>query len=96
MAIPQRTLTTAGWCKIRVYWTGYSEWEHCDLGSTVLPDYPALLFKGEVCEYKKLYKIDDVKELAEYIQKIWIRRFNDKTKSFDEYIQIATNIKKVL
>ena len=43
-----------------------------------------------------MYKIDDVKELAEYIQKIWIRRFNDKTKSFYEYIQISTNIKKFL
>lgn len=55
------------------------------------------LYYNALCDISKaMYKIDDVKELAEYIQKIWIRRFNDKTKSFDEYIQIATKIKKVL
>lgn len=55
------------------------------------------LYYNALCDISKaMYKIDDLKELAEYIQKIWIRRFNDKTKSFDEYIQIATNIKKVL
>lgn len=54
-------------------------------------------YYNALCDVSKvMYKIDDVTALAECIQQIWTRRFNDKTKSFDEYIQIATNVKKVL
>ena len=39
--------------------------------------------------YKVVYKIKDVKELAEYIQQVWVKRLNDRSKGFDDYIEIA-------
>lgn len=38
------------------------------------------------------YKIKDVRELAEYIRQVWIRRFGDKGRSFEDYMQIAGSI----
>ncbi len=49
--------------------------------------YQALCDVNEV-----IYKIMDVTELAKYIQNVWIKRFNDRFKSFDEYVQIANKI----
>lgn len=42
--------------------------------------------------YKVVYKIKDVKELAEYIQKVWVSQFNYKNRNFNDYIEIANNI----
>ena len=42
--------------------------------------------------YKVVYKIKDVKELAEYIQQIWMKNLGDKSKSFDDYMEIASAI----
>ena len=42
--------------------------------------------------YKVVYKIRDIRELAEYIQQVWVKCFNEKSKNFDDYIQIAKNI----
>ena len=47
-------------------------------------------YYNALCDLNKvMYEIKDIKELAEYIQKVWIRRFEDKTKSFDDYMEIA-------
>ena len=54
-------------------------------------------YYNALCDVNKMmYKIKDIKELAEYIQHVWISRFNDKSKSFDQYIQIASKVKKIL
>lgn len=53
--------------------------------------YDALCDVSEV-----MYRIKDVKELAESIQQIWTRRFNDQTKKFNDYITIAINIMQIL
>lgn len=51
------------------------------------------VYYNALCDVEKaMYKIKEVRELAEYIQQVWIRRFNDKSKSFDEYAQIASKI----
>lgn len=42
-----------------------------------------------------MYKVKNIKELAEYIQNVWISRFNDKSKSFEEYIQIASKVMRI-
>lgn len=39
-----------------------------------------------------IYKMNDITELAEYIQSVWMKRFPDRSKSFDEYIEIANRI----
>ena len=39
-----------------------------------------------------IYKMNDITELAEYIQSVWMKRFPDRSKSFDEYIEIANKI----
>lgn len=50
-----------------------------------------------LCDVSKvMYRIKDVKELAESIQQIWTRRFNDQTKKFNDYITIAINIIQIL
>ncbi len=38
------------------------------------------------------YQIKDTRELAEYIQQVWIRRFEDTSKKFEDYMQIASKI----
>lgn len=38
------------------------------------------------------YKIRDIGELAEYIRQVWIRWFDDQSKSLEDYMQIAGNI----
>lgn len=40
--------------------------------------------------YKVMYKIKDVKELAEHIQKVWLQWLGDTGKSFEEYMEIAS------
>lgn len=39
--------------------------------------------------YKVVYKIKDIRELAEHIEQSWTIWINDKTKSFDDYMEIA-------
>lgn len=39
-----------------------------------------------------MYKIKDIRELAEHIQKAWSIWIDDNTKSFDDYIEIASTI----
>ena len=39
-----------------------------------------------------MYKIKDIRELAEHIQKVWSIWIDDNTKSFDDYIEIASTI----
>ena len=51
------------------------------------------VYYNALCDVEKvIYRIKDIRELAEYIQQVWISRFNDQSKSFDDYIQIASNI----
>lgn len=52
-------------------------------------------FYNALCDVNEvIYKTKDIVEskLANYIQQVWIRRFNDKSKSFDEYMKIAGTI----
>lgn len=49
--------------------------------------YNALCAVNEV-----IYKIKDETELAKYIQNVWMKIFNDRSKSFEEYVQIANKI----
>lgn len=50
-------------------------------------------YYNSLCDvYKVVYKIKDIRELAEHIQQVWIRRFSDKSKSFDDYIEIASSV----
>ena len=49
-------------------------------------------YKALCSVYKVVYKIRDISELAEYIQQVWVKCFNEKRKNFDDYIQIAKNI----
>lgn len=51
------------------------------------------VYYNALCDVEKvIYRIKDIRELAEHIQQVWISRFNEKSKSFDDYIQIASNI----
>ena len=46
-----------------------------------------------LCEVEEVaYRIKDIRELAEYIRQVWIRRFDDKDRSLEDYMQIAGNI----
>lgn len=50
-------------------------------------------YYNALCEVEEVaYKIKDIRELAEYIRKVWIRRFDDKDRSLEDYMQIADNI----
>ena len=39
-----------------------------------------------------MYKVRDIRELAEHIQKAWSIWLGDNSKSFDDYIEIAGNV----
>lgn len=50
-------------------------------------------YYNALCDINEvIYKIKDIKELAEYIQEVWVRRFDDSSKNFDEYLQIAGDV----
>ena len=50
-------------------------------------------YYNALCEVEEVaYKIKDIRELAEYIRQVWIRRFDDKDRSLEDYMQIADNI----
>ena len=50
-------------------------------------------YYNALCEVEEVaYKIKDIRELAEYIRQVWIRRFDDTSKNFEDYMQIADNI----
>lgn len=50
-------------------------------------------YYNALCEVEEVaYKIKDIRELAEYIRQVWIRRFDDKDRSLEDYMQIAGNI----
>lgn len=50
-------------------------------------------YYNALCDVEtEAYKIKDTKELAEHIQQVWIRRFNDTSKNFEDYMQIAKKI----
>lgn len=54
-------------------------------------------YYNALCDVSKvMYSIKNVKELAESIQQIWIKRFDDRAKNFNEYITIAANIIQIL
>ena len=39
-----------------------------------------------------MYKVRDIRALAEHIQKAWSIWLGDNSKSFDDYIEIAGNV----
>lgn len=45
---------------------------------------------------KEVYNISDIMELAKFIQQIWLEKFNDNSKDFDDFIKVATNIRNTL
>lgn len=50
-------------------------------------------YYNALCEVEEVaYKIKDIRELAEYIRQVWIRRFGDKDRNLEDYMQIAGNI----
>lgn len=50
-------------------------------------------YYNALCEVEEVaYRIKDIRELAEYIRQVWIRRFDDKDRSLEDYMQIAGNI----
>lgn len=50
-------------------------------------------YYNALCEVEEVaYRIKDIRELAEYIRQVWIRRFDDKDRSLEDYMQIADNI----
>ena len=50
-------------------------------------------YYNALCEVEEVaYKIKDIRELAEYIRQVWIRWFDDKDRSLEDYMQIADNI----
>lgn len=53
-------------------------------------------YYNALCDINRMmYKINNIKELAEYIQNVWISRINDKSKNFEEYIQITSKVMKI-
>lgn len=54
-------------------------------------------YYNALCDVSKvMYKIDDIKELAEYIQHVWSCRLKDENKSFDAYLKIASKVRNIL
>ena len=50
-------------------------------------------YYNALCEVEEVaYKIKDIRELAEYIRQVWIRRFGNKDRNLEDYMQIAGNI----
>ena len=50
-------------------------------------------YYNALCDVEEVaYQIKDTRELAEYIQQVWIRRFEDTSKKFEDYMQIASKI----
>lgn len=50
-------------------------------------------YYNALCDVEEVaYRIKNIRELAEYIQQVWIKRFNDKDRSLEDYMQIAGNI----
>ncbi len=50
-------------------------------------------YYNALCEVEEVaYRIKDIRELAEYIRQVWIRRFGDKDRNLEDYMQIAGNI----
>ena len=50
-------------------------------------------YYNALCEVNEvIYEMKDITKLAEHIQQVWIRRFDDKSKSFDDYMEIAGKI----
>ena len=50
-------------------------------------------YYNALCEVEEVaYRIKDIRELAEYIRQVWIRRFGDKDRNLADYMQIAGNI----
>lgn len=69
----------------------FNEW----LGSNKSPreSWEDEKFYNALCDINKvIYKIKDIKELAEYIRQIWIVRFGDRSRDVDDYMQIASVI----
>lgn len=54
-------------------------------------------YYNALCDIEQVaYKIKNIKELAEYIQQIWIKRFDDRSRNFEDYMLIAGNIISII
>lgn len=54
-------------------------------------------YYNALCDINRMmYKFKNIKELAEFIQNVWISRFNDNSKNFEEYLQIASKVMRIL
>ena len=50
-------------------------------------------YYNALCDVNEVvYKTRDIGEFAEYIRRVWIRRFGDKSRSFEDYMKIAGEV----
>lgn len=50
-------------------------------------------YYNALCDVNEVvYKTRYIEELAEYIRRVWIRRFGDNSRDFEDYMQIAGDV----
>ena len=64
-----------------------------DIKKTVEQSWEDSNYYNALCEIsEKIYKVKEVDELAEHINKIWLKRYPKVSKEFTEYIKIANEL----